>query len=100
MAGITQAERERRDRLYERGLKQCNTCDEPLSLDSYSLRADGYRGLNGTCKACKNAAAADYQLRTPERQADRQKRWRDETGINGSVSPVAGTYVSGGAGRG
>ena len=26
MAGITQAERERRDRLYEQGLKDCSAC--------------------------------------------------------------------------
>jgi hypothetical protein len=33
MAGITQAERERRDRRYELGLKDCNACTEPLPLD-------------------------------------------------------------------
>lgn len=77
MAAITKAERERRDRLYERGLKQCNTCEEPLPLHMFSPRSDGYRGLNGTCKDCKNVQAADYRQRTPEYQASRQKRWRD-----------------------
>ena len=43
MAGITQAERERRDRLYEHGLKQCSVCDEPLPLEKFGHRQDGYR---------------------------------------------------------
>jgi hypothetical protein len=76
MAGITQVERERRNRLYERGLKQCTTCDEPLPLAAFAARHDGYQGLNGTCRDCKNEATRDYQRRTPELQAVRQSRWR------------------------
>lgn len=76
VSGISQRERERRDRLYERGLKQCNTCEEPLPLDKFSPRSDGYKRLNGTCRDCKNLHAADYRQRTPEYQAARQKRWR------------------------
>lgn len=77
MAGITQAERERRDALYEKGLKQCTTCDEPLPLADFAPQSDGYRGLTGSCRPCRNARTADYQERAPERQAERQKRWRD-----------------------
>lgn len=76
MAGITQAEREQRDRLYERGLKQCNTCTEPLALSRFAPRHDGYRGLNGTCRDCKNAQVADYQKNNPEKVAERVRRWR------------------------
>lgn len=78
MAAITQAERQRRDRLYELGLKQCNTCTEPLTLDKFSPRHDGYRGLNGTCRDCKNAQKAEYQRRNPEKVAARMRRWRAE----------------------
>lgn len=78
MAGISQVERERRERLYELGLKQCNTCDEPLPLASFAARADGYRGLNGTCRRCKTAATLNYQRRTPEKQRQRQTRWQRE----------------------
>jgi hypothetical protein len=78
MAAITQAERERRDRLYELGLKQCNTCTEPLTLDKFSPRHDGYRGLNGTCRSCKNIQVAGYQKRNPEKVAARVRRWRHE----------------------
>lgn len=74
--GITHEERERRDRLYRLGLKQCNTCEEPLPLGSFSPRPDGYRGLNGSCRDCKNAAKSEYQRRTPEMQQARQMRWR------------------------
>jgi hypothetical protein len=77
MAGITKAERQRRDRLYELGLKECNTCEEPQALPQYGHRADGYKGLNGTCNTCKNAAHSAYQRRTPEYQAERQRRWRE-----------------------
>ncbi|MGA9491400.1 MAG: hypothetical protein WBV80_14280 [Mycobacterium sp.] len=76
MVGITQAERERRDRLYECGLKQCNTCEEPLPLADFAPRDDGYRGLKGTCRPCKNSAKSIYQQNTPELQTVRQRRWR------------------------
>ncbi|AFR50019.1 HNH endonuclease [Gordonia sp. KTR9] len=75
MAGITRVERERRDALYEQGLKQCNTCADPLPLDQFAPRADGYRGLNGTCRGCKNDQVADYQRRNPEKVAARVRRW-------------------------
>lgn len=78
MAGISQIERERRDTLYERGLRQCNTCAEPLPLDQFGPRHDGYKGLNGTCRDCYRSWNADWQKRTPEYQAARQKAWRAE----------------------
>jgi hypothetical protein len=76
MSGITQAVRDERDRLYERGLKLCNACAGPLPLDRFASRADGYRGLDGRCRTCRNARTADYQRRTPDYQAYRQRRWR------------------------
>lgn len=77
MAGIIQAERERRDRMYERGLKQCNTCTEPLPLSKFAPRPDCYRGLNGTCRRCKSIGTVEWQKNQRERQAVRQKQWRD-----------------------
>jgi len=77
MAGISQAERDRRDALYERGLKVCNTHGEPLPLDSFAPRHDGYKRLNGTCRACHNAATQAHQKRYPERVNGRMKRWRE-----------------------
>jgi hypothetical protein len=77
MAGITKAERERRDALYTLGLKECKACEEPQALREYSPRADGYRGLNGTCRTCKHAVDADYRRRTPDYQAERQRDWRE-----------------------
>lgn len=76
MAAISAAERQRRDRLYELGLKQCTACDEPKPLDAYRQRSDGYRGLNGSCRDCRNAATLDYQKRNPEQCAARMRRWR------------------------
>jgi hypothetical protein len=78
MAGIARAERERRDALYAKGLKQCTTCDEPLPLADFAPQSDGYRGLTGSCRPCRNVRTADYQKRNPEKLADRQRRWRDE----------------------
>ena len=66
MAGMSIAERERRDRLYELGLKVCNTHGEPLPLANFAPRHDGYRGLNGTCRACKNAGTLAWQKANPE----------------------------------
>jgi hypothetical protein len=63
MARITRAERERRDRLYERGLKQCNATGEPLPLDAFAPWHDGYQGLEGTCRACRTTAVLAHQKR-------------------------------------
>jgi hypothetical protein len=78
MAGITQAERDSRNRLYELGLKGCNTCTEPLPLAKFAPRSDGYRGLNGSCRPCVNAKTLDCQRRNPEKVAARVRRWRRE----------------------
>ncbi|WIM87708.1 hypothetical protein PT015_23235 [Candidatus Mycobacterium wuenschmannii] len=87
MAGISQAERDYRDRLYQRGLKQCTTYKEPLTLDKFTLRPDGWRGLNGSCRPCCNARTANHQNRTPDYQAYRQRRWRH-------ANPVAWLAIS------
>ena len=71
MAGITRAERERRDALYALGLKQCTTCDEPLPLADFAPQSDGYRGLTGSCRPCRNVRTADYQKRNPDKVADK-----------------------------
>ena len=73
MAGISIAERERRDRLYELGLKVCNS--EPLPLANFGPRHDGYRGKDGTCRACKNAATLAWQKANPEKNAAKVRRW-------------------------
>lgn len=78
MSGITDAERDSRDRQYELGLKRCNTCTEPLPLVKFRPRYDGYKGLNGSCRVCCNAKTADYQKRNPEKVAARVRSWRAE----------------------
>jgi hypothetical protein len=75
MAGISIADRERRDRLYELGLKVCNTHGEPLPLANFAPRHDGYRGLNGSCRACTNAATLAWQKANPEKNAAKVRRW-------------------------
>ncbi|WP_457145149.1 hypothetical protein [Mycobacterium sp. URHB0021] len=77
MAGIPQAERERRDRLYVYGVKQCTRCDQALPLDEFAPRPDGYMGLYGACRGCRNDDNLERQKQTPDKQAGRQKRWRD-----------------------
>lgn len=76
MAGITQAEREHRDWLYERGLKNCSSCSIDKPLAEFGARSDGYRGLYARCKRCVNTETAAYQKRRPQVLANRQKRWR------------------------
>lgn len=45
-------------------------------MAEFGLTHDGYWGLNGTCRDCVNARAAEYRKRTPEYQAARQRRWQ------------------------
>lgn len=76
MAAITAAEREHRDRLYEQGLKDCTCCRRTKPLADFHLRRDGYRGLYGECRKCKNAATSARERRNPDKRAARQRRWQ------------------------
>ncbi len=75
MAGITQAERERRDRLYEQGLKDCSACGRQKPIADFGPRSDGYNGLYGECRKCKNAYTYAHQVRNPRIVAARVRRW-------------------------
>lgn len=75
MAGITQAERERRDRLYEQGLKDCSACGRQKPIADFGPRSDGYNGLYGECRKCKNAYIYAHQVRNPRIVAARVRRW-------------------------
>ncbi|MGO9355078.1 MAG: hypothetical protein ACLP3C_31175 [Mycobacterium sp.] len=77
MAASSRAERQRRDGLCEIGLKEITRqCGEPKPLSAFGEQSDGYRGLRGGCRDCKNMQAADHRQRTPDYQAHRQRRWR------------------------
>jgi hypothetical protein len=63
MAAISGAERARRDVLYHQGLKDCTCCQRSKPLADFGPRSDGYRGLYGECRKCKNAAiGAENQI--------------------------------------
>jgi hypothetical protein len=70
------AELQRREALYAIGLKTCNTCTEPLPLEKFAIRHDGWQGLNGTCRRCGNVATLARQKLRPELGAARSRRWR------------------------
>jgi hypothetical protein len=78
MAAITQAERQRRDALYFEGLKDCTSCQRTKPLAEFHRRSDGYRGLYGECRKCKNAAIAAHQTRNPDKVNARVRRWQRE----------------------
>lgn len=77
MGMITKAEREIRMGLYEQGLKKCSSCAGNLPLGRFRPNTESWMGLRSRCVDCDNAAKMEYQRRTPERQAARQKRWRE-----------------------
>jgi hypothetical protein len=77
MAAISAAERQRRDQRYEQGLKECSCCRRAKPLEDFHPRRDGYRGLRGECAKCQNVATSARERRSPDKQAARQKRWRD-----------------------
>jgi hypothetical protein len=77
MAAISAAERQRRDQLCEQGLKECTCCRRAKPLADFHARHDGYKGLHGECRKCKNTATSARERRSPDKQAARQKRWRD-----------------------
>lgn len=77
MAAISAAERQRRDQLYEQGLKECTCCRRAKSPAEFHTRRDGYKGLRGECRECQNVATSARERRSPDGQAARQKRWRD-----------------------
>src|SRR5271156_3833838 len=77
MAAISAAERQRRDQLYEQGLKECACCRRAKPPADFHTRRDGYKGLRGECRKCKNVATSARERRSPDKQAARQKRWCD-----------------------
>jgi hypothetical protein len=68
MAAISAAERQRRDTLYDEGVKACTSCQRAKPLADFYPRRDGYRGLYGECRKCKNVAysgAIVYKTKHP-----------------------------------
>jgi len=51
---ITNAERNRRARLLEAGLKVCSACRRELPVGDFGPRSDTPDGLKGKCRACLN----------------------------------------------
>lgn len=74
---ISRVERERRDRLYESGLRQCTKCAETLPLRSFSKASSGYKGLRSACKSCTYLVDLDWNSRNPEKRTEYARRWRE-----------------------
>ena len=58
--GISKEEKNRRDELFEQGLKICSTCNRILSVDNFGKKKNGAYGLNSECKECKNDRDKKY----------------------------------------
>lgn len=56
-------------------MKRCDTCDQSLPLDEFSLNHGKPRK---DCKGCRRAAARDRYWRNPEQSREYSRRYREE----------------------
>jgi hypothetical protein len=80
VAPITSVERERREALFARGLKECSSpdCVVPYPLEWFAPNNRSYRGLSSRCIPCRNEATLEYQKRHPAKLAARVRTWQRE----------------------
>ncbi len=79
MSPITKVERERREVLFARGLKECSSpeCVVPYPLEWFGPNPRAYRGLHGKCIPCRRDERLEDQRRNPEKANAKAKRWRE-----------------------
>ena len=68
---MTKQEGERRAKLFEQGIKVCNTCKEEKTLDCFSKNRVTKDGYAGWCKECKGK----YDLENKDRKNEMDRRW-------------------------
>ncbi|NKS00467.1 hypothetical protein GS528_04800 [Rhodococcus hoagii] len=78
MTAITNIERERRQALFEQGLKECSKCLEALPIDRFRRRSDGWAGLRAECIGCQDAAAAAWRADHREEERVRVREWMQD----------------------
>ena len=58
MAGISRAERARRQALLEQGLKECTKCQKALPVAEFNRDKARWDGLDPHCRGCRNSYKA------------------------------------------
>lgn len=59
------------------GLKTCAHCKALKPLSDYHAEARRFDGLNRVCKVCSAESHRSWLARNPSKNAELQKRWRD-----------------------
>ncbi|WFS15178.1 hypothetical protein [Rhodococcus aetherivorans] len=78
MAGISRAERERREALLAEGLKECTGprgCGEVKPLEEFRERADGFAGRRAECIGCEQVAEAAWRAEHRAEETARVRRY-------------------------
>lgn len=82
MAGLSRAERERRDALLVGGKKRCTGprgCGEAKPLEEFRKRRDGYAGRRSECIECEQAAEAAWRAEHRDEELERiQRYWAEQ----------------------
>ena len=68
---MTKQEGERRAKLFEQGIKVCNTCKEEKTLECFSKNRVTKDGYAGWCKECKGK----YDLENKEHKNAMDRKW-------------------------
>lgn len=63
MAGVTKQEKERRDKLAEKGIKVCGTCKKEKPFSEFSKNKHHVYGFNSSCKSCEKQYREDNKER-------------------------------------
>ena len=74
--GAGKAERERRARLFENGIKVCCTCKRELPLDAFNKDTGCSDGLCRMCRECSKASGRNHYKNHSDNLKKRAQIWR------------------------
>lgn len=76
--GISREEKQRRDELFEQGLKVCCTCKRELLFNEFNKNKSCIDGLSRMCRSCTKQNGRKYYQDNREHMKERTRKWRKE----------------------
>lgn len=76
--GISKEEKQRREVLFEQGIKVCCTCKRELSFDAFNKNKSCADGLCRMCRDCSKQKDREYCEDHRVEACERIKKWRED----------------------
>ena len=75
-APLKEQNRRRRQSVYKKGLKRCQSCNEYKTVKNYTTKTDNWDNLNHTCKDCVNRETRNKFNSLPAKEKDEYRKRR------------------------